>query len=155
MQSNLNITSIPSASSISSKPSDEGEADEKVKRKGKGGKERKGDREEKDREGGSIEVPKLTPISSSAPPVLWTATPPPHHPWGDLPCCLLITANTPPTPLLISAVMPQVLTISFPVKVGPSGAIQPWIPTPLANLSLVRKVAKESGPNLPYLKQVL
>lgn len=43
----------------------------------------------------------------------------------------------------------------FPVNVGPSGAIQPWIPTPLADLSLICKVASESGPNLPYLEQVL
>lgn len=28
-------------------------------------------------------------------------------------------------------------------------------PTPLADLSLIRKVANESGPNLPYLEQVL
>lgn len=81
MRSNLNITSIPSTSSISSKPNDEEEADEKVKRKGKGGKEGKGDREEKNRER-SIVVPKFTPISPSAPPALWTATPPPHYPGG-------------------------------------------------------------------------
>lgn len=82
MQSNLNITSIPSTSSISSKSNDKEESDEKVKRKEKGGKEGKGDREEKNRERRSIVVPKFMPISPSAPPALWMATPPPHYPGG-------------------------------------------------------------------------
>lgn len=98
MRSNLNITSIPSASSISSKPSDEGEADEKVKRKGKGGKEGKGDRKEKDREGGSIAVPKFTPISSSAPPVLWTAMPP-HTTHGGIYHAVCSSQQIPHQPL--------------------------------------------------------
>lgn len=45
--------------------------------------------------------------------------------------------------------------MSFPGNVGPSGAIQPWIPTPLADLSLIHKVTNESARNLPYLEQVL
>lgn len=35
----------------------------------------------------------------------------------------------------------------LPVNVGPNAATQPWVPTPLMDLSLIHKAANESGPD--------
>ncbi|KAL6046457.1 hypothetical protein STEG23_021418, partial [Scotinomys teguina] len=40
-------------------------------------------------------------------------------------------------------------------NVGPNAATQPWVPTPLTDLFLIRKAASESGPDSPYFEQCL
>lgn len=50
---------------------------------------------------------------------------------------------------------PQGPIIIFSVNIGPKVAIQPWIPTPLTDLSLIHKAVNESDPNSPYFKQFL
>lgn len=51
--------------------------------------------------------------------------------------------------------MHQGLTMAFPVNVDTNAAIQLWIPTPLANLSLICKAANESCPNSLYFEHLL
>lgn len=45
--------------------------------------------------------------------------------------------------------------LSFPVNVGPSAAAQSWVPTPFADLALIRNAANEYTPDSPYFEQVL
>lgn len=43
---------------------------------------------------------------------------------------------------------------AFKVNMGPNADAQPWIPTPIADLSLIWKAANESGPDSSYFQQV-
>lgn len=44
---------------------------------------------------------------------------------------------------------------TYPINMGPNSAMQPWVSIPLIDLTLIRKVAKESGPDSPYVQRVL
>lgn len=50
---------------------------------------------------------------------------------------------------------PQVYHEAFLVNLGPDVATRPWIPTPLADLALIRKAAKDFVPDSPDFEKVL
>ncbi|KAL6090699.1 hypothetical protein STEG23_013576 [Scotinomys teguina] len=83
------------------------------------------------------------------------ATPSLQYPQSNLTGCLLTEPAAPHTSQPILPMVLHKLTMAFPVNVGPSAANQPWIPTPLADLSLVSKATNESGPDSSYFEQVL
>lgn len=49
----------------------------------------------------------------------------------------------------------QVHCESFPVNLDPNAVTRPWIPTPRADLALIRKTANDSGSESPYFEQEL
>ena len=54
-------------------------------------------------------------------------------------------------PVLWGPYSPQVYREASPVKLGPDVESRPWIPTPLEELALIRKVANESWLRFPLV----
>ncbi|OBS70176.1 hypothetical protein A6R68_01283, partial [Neotoma lepida] len=95
-----------------------------------------------------------------APPPPLAATPPPQYSWGNLPqyqpasgggySSMVPDGLQPSQPVPLSGHRP---VEAFPVNMGLNANVQPWISTTIADLSLIRKAANESGPDSPYFQQ--
>ena len=68
----------------------------------------------------------------------------------------LVPKSPPQSDLQLSPTNSYPLPILFfSVKVGHPAAAQPWVPTPFADLRLIKNAANESTPESTYFEQVL
>lgn len=102
--------------------------------------------------------------------VAMPSQPPSTYLWDELrgppdnnPCKVIPSAPSEDPHICGSTRAPQALkgatrphpTCTFAVNVGEDAEFRPWIPTPINDLTMLKKASQESGPNSPYFEQVL